>query len=219
MKKKFYIYSALLAIAIIANFCFSTFCNTSQAIDGFTKGYEDAQKRHGNNPNNEYYCNMERNHLYEDVSRDSIKNKETGEYLPVLYTKACVIVQTPSKNNTGIQITTITSVLFMFFSAIAIFISAISLFRSINKKDIFSPSFELRITILGFSIIADFIGCTMYDMANLICARKYVDLKGFSFDYDTFDHIEILYLGIMLLIVAQVFKMARTLKEEQELTI
>lgn len=148
---------------------------------------------------------------------DSVYNKKSGTMLPLHSDSFIVKVQ--SKSHT---------LYFLFGFLITIIqlyaiITFIKFFISVYKGNVFDSKTENRARILGIAQILISLIDYIYSALKLKEANNTIDIEGYEINSDVFgisvSSNPTLYIGFILLILSEVFRMARKLKEEQEFTI
>lgn len=150
-------------------------------------------------------------------SNDSVYNKKSGTMLPLHSDSFIVKVQ--SKSHT---------LYFLFGFLITIIqlyaiITFIKFFISVYKGNVFDSKTENRARILGIAQILISLIDYIYSALIVKEANNTIDIEGYEINSDVFgisvSSNPTLYIGFILLILSEVFRMARKLKEEQEFTI
>ena len=150
-------------------------------------------------------------------SNDSVYNKKSGTMLPLHSDSFIVKVQ--SKSHT---------LYFLFVFLITIIqlyaiITFIKFFISVYKGNVFDSKTENRARILGIAQILISLIDYIYSALIVKEANNTIDIEGYEINSDVLgisvSSNPTLYIGFILLILSEVFRMARKLKEEQEFTI
>lgn len=150
-------------------------------------------------------------------SNDSVYNKKSGTMLPLHSDSFIVKVQ--SKSHT---------LYFLFGFLITIIqlyaiITFIKFFISVYKGNVFDSKTENRARILGIAQILISLIDYIYSALIVKEANNTIDIEGYEINSDVLgisvSSNPTLYIGFILLILSEVFRMARKLKEEQEFTI
>ena len=148
---------------------------------------------------------------------DSVYNKKSGTMLPLHSDSFIVKVQ--SKSHT---------LYFLFGFLITIIqlyaiITFIKFFISVYKGNVFDSKTENRARILGIAQILISLIDYIYSALIVKEANNTIDIEGYEINSDVFgisvSSNPTLYIGFILLILSEVFRMARKLKDEQEFTI
>ncbi|MDR3061341.1 MAG: DUF2975 domain-containing protein, partial [Dysgonamonadaceae bacterium] len=92
--------------------------------------------------------------------------------------------------------------------------------RSIARDDIFDEKNILRIRRIGYSLILMFLIAIFIAFTSMATARYMVSLKDYRvlFPLDSTDIFTLIF-GILVLIFAEILKIATQIKEEQDLTV
>ncbi len=208
MKNRIYLYCIIFAVVFVATFSFDVFNAASEV----KRGYQDEMR------------NIEENgHSSEDMTLELkssnvsvIHNKKTNKDIKI-YRKNLIVETDASCTQTFVAL--IVSDVIAVVGGILLIINAILALVSIGKKDIFNNKFEKRLNRIGFVSIITNMCFILYHIIMHIEACKQVDIEGYYHKLLPENSFTGIYIGLILLIGAQVFKMARTLQEEQDLTI
>lgn len=210
MKTKFTIYCVLLALVYVCNCCIildkSDIEHQEQYNDGYKAGYE-----HTGFPISVPYTMTKTN---TSVTNDSVYNKKSGTMLPAKSDSFEVKIQSYS------FVTDILLDFLLIFIQIYAIITFIKFFISVYKDNVFDIKTENRVRTLGIIQIVMYVLNYIYEVLIVNKANSTVDIEGFCINNSGYnDGKSLLYIGFILLILSEVFRMARKLKEEQELTI
>lgn len=148
---------------------------------------------------------------------DSVYNVKSGEFVPVAHGLLMVGLKTPK--SLGVRV--LAGVL-SWVSLIAIIWALVLFVRiivAINRSDIFSWLNVRRLRRLGLLLILEF-GCTCLSAYLTLCSlREVFALEHYELEVPDTVNITTLMLGLVALIVAEVFAIGLKMKEEQDLTI
>ena len=210
MRTKFTIYCVLLALVYVCNCCItldrSDIEHQEQYNDGYKAGYE-----HTGYPISVPYTMTKAN---TSVTNDSVYNKKSGTMLPAKSDSFEVKIQSYS------FVTDILLGFLLTFIQIYAIITFIKFFISVYKDNVFDIKTENRVRTLGIIQIVMYVWSLIYGGLITYKANSIVDIEGYCIDYGGGGNAKsLLYTGFILLILSEVFRMARKLKEEQELTI
>jgi hypothetical protein len=154
-------------------------------------------------------------YLMEMKTGDSIVNLKTGEKMPMMTLQGIVLPENGSNRMVVMQ-----GVGHLCFALIIVFLVAfIKLIISVNKGRIFEKSMETQLAWGGWTVFAMYVlgwASTLY--------TYFLNVQEFEFEvYDLcivqMPDIALLYSAFGMLMVGQIFKIGRKMKEEQELTI
>lgn len=149
--------------------------------------------------------------------KDSVYNEKSGTFVPAIYSQLTVSVKVES--NVWLKLTTILGTFLDIFASIAAVVLFAGFIVSINRSRIFEWRNVRRLRWLGASLIFSFL-CS----AVPVCIAFY-ELSGVfeipNYSLTTYSLVSTLtlVLGLMSLIVAEVFAIGLRMKEEQDLTI
>lgn len=148
---------------------------------------------------------------------DSVYNVKSGEFVPVAHGLLMVGLKTPK--SLGVRVL---AGLLSWVSLIAIIWALVLFVRiivAINRSEIFSWLNVRRLRRLGLLLILEF-GCTCLSAYLTLCSlREVFALEHYELDLPDTVNITTLMLGLVSLIVAEVFAIGLKMKEEQDLTI
>lgn len=228
MKKKFNLYCGLLIAAIVFSIGVEMFQTCFHMVQGGQAGWEAARKEQmmGKRkdpmetvrmmykmapvemlPKAETYANFS--------TGDSIVNLKTGEKMPIMITGGLVVPENGS-NRMGVM----QAVSYVSFAFLIVFMVAfIKLVLSVNKGHIFEQSMETQLAWGGWAVLA------MYILQWIGALYNYV-MNVYEFDFETYNielvqmpNFALLYSAFGMLLMGQIFKIGRQMREEQELTI
>lgn len=213
----------ILTVLILLVLCYSVFEYVSVVgsafIDGFNAGYESVEEA-GKNNTDIKGAHMKAialtPHTY-GAYTDSIYNEVTDSYMPAHFFKVAIEVD----NEVGVGLTVLKNIC-AIAATIAQFLAIIwfiKLIIAINRGVIFSWINVKRLRKLGIVLIVSFILSAIPHIIGLYNIHEYFSLSGYTINQTAFITTTNLILGLVSLIVAQVFAMGLRLQEEQELTI
>ena len=149
--------------------------------------------------------------------QDSVYNVKTNSYVPAMYGQLVVSVPV-EKNFQSMLIAFAIQMLGIVASVIAV-IMFIKLIVSINRSLIFDWRNVRRLRWLGIMLILHYLcGLLPFLMAGWELEAVFA-LRGYTLHQSSLASILTLVLGIVSLIVAEVFAIGLKMKEEQDLTI
>lgn len=228
MKKKFNLYCGLLIAAIVFGIGMNMFETGYHMIRGGKAGIEAARKERKMGKQNKPMENFHRlyrmapvemmpkgDYLMELNAGDSIVNLKTGEKMPMMTMMGIVLPENGS-NRLGV----LQGIGYLSFALIIVFMVAfIKLVVSVNKGRLFEKSMETQLAWGGWSVLA------MYVLGWVSTLYGYI-LNVQEFEFEAYDisiiqkpDIALLYSALGMLLMGQIFKIGRQMKEEQELTI
>ena len=213
MKTKFTIYCVLLALVYVCNCCITFDLSDVEHQEQFNEGYK-AGREHAGFSDNVPYTMTEAN---TSVTNDSVYNKKSGTMLPAKSDSFEVKIQSYS------FVTDILLGFLLTFIQIYAIITFIKFFISVYKDNVFDIKTENRVRTLGIIQIVMYVWSLIYGGLITYKANSIVDIEGYEINSDVLgisvSSNPTLYIGFILLILSEVFRMARKLKEEQEFTI
>ena len=148
---------------------------------------------------------------------DSVYNVKSGEFVPVAHGLLMVGMKTPKSLGVRVLAGVLTWVsLVAIIWALVLFVRIIV---AINRSDIFNWLNVRRLRRLGLLLIIDF-GCTCLSAYLTLCSlRQVFGLEHYELELPDTVSSTTLMLGLVTLIVAEVFAIGLKMKEEQDLTI
>ncbi len=158
------------------------------------------------------------NHFY----TDSIRNKKTGELIPISYERVQVRYdyQEPQSSKslllgTGMTLVALPTVILYLLILILFY----KLILAFYKDDIFSNDNVRRLRLLGtYTLILWVLEVAFYSM-YLTTVKSLIEIADYKIIMSEHLEHELLLFGVILLIATNVMKRAITIKEEQDLTI
>lgn len=153
-----------------------------------------------------------------DVFTDSVYNAKTDEWMP---SKMSSVVVKVDKSD----IPWWREVILMFGAmvlSIAGMLQLLFFFRlvaAINKSIIFEWDNVIKLRVIGWSMLAFFLGYAICAYADYAAITYVADIPNYKITTeDMFDFYQLI-LGLGVLVIAEVFAIGIRLREEQELTI
>ena len=152
------------------------------------------------------------------VCTDSIFNSHTGRYEPLFIEEGAIISESlnPSEQKT-MWIISGFSVLF-YIAIICFWLVFATTIKVIENEQYFDGRLEKKFTIMGWCLIISYAIRFVVEMIGAVWSSNHIELENYNVIFKP----PVSYLicfGVGLLILAQIFKMARAYKEENELTI
>ena len=224
MKKKFNLYCGLLIAAIVFGIGLTMVQTGYQMYTGGKAGWELAKKEQANGVKRDPFWGMKMINEMAPVQMmrknpleitDSIVNEKTGEkmgFMPVV-----AVVWSKDAGNRMQMIQTIGDFNWVFI--IIFWIAFIKLIIAVNKGKIFEKSMETQLAWGGWSVFGMYVLGWVTQLTN-----HFLNVQTFEFaDYNhmiiQFPDTALLYSAFGMLLMGQIFKIGRQMKEEQELTI
>ena len=143
-------------------------------------------------------------------------NEKTGSYIPVAYTQ--MVTNVKVDRSTWMMVAQVISGLLAVFAIIASTVLFIQLIVAINKSDIFNWKNVRRLRWLGVALLLNFISEAVPALMNDYELSSVFSLSGYSME-TSIDSVMLVILGLVSLIVGEVFAIGLKMKEEQDLTI
>lgn len=148
---------------------------------------------------------------------DSVYNEKTGEYVPAMYNRMIISMKTGT-STWQMMVMMVLAYLQLFVTVFAVTLF-VRLIMSINRSNIFSWKNVRRLRKIGVSMILCFLCSAIpvwiasYQLSGVFA------IKGYSSNLSELISTTNLVLGMVALIIGEVFAIGLKMKEEQELTI
>ena len=149
--------------------------------------------------------------------KDSVYNEKTGEFVPAIYGKLVVSVNTPV--NIWLKFITMMCNFIGIFTMIFSVVFFAKLIIAINKSRIFDWKNVRRLRWLGAILILNFICSAFPAYISAYELSGVFSISGYSVNLSGLVSKLTLVLGLVALIVGEVFAIGLKMKEEQDLTI
>lgn len=201
-------------------FCYSVFESAYYYSNAFMAGFRVGMNAEHDKEQLKRTHNMKPVFLFPDDFaglKDSVYNEKSGEFVPAIYGKLIVSVDTPINLwfKFASMLCHFVGIFTMIFSVVFFF----KLIAAINKSNIFSWKNVRRLRWLGAILILNFV-CEA--LPAYIFAYELSDafsIPGYSLNLSGLVSKLTLTLGLVSLIVGEVFAIGLRMKEEQDLTI
>jgi len=148
-------------------------------------------------------------------------NQLTGESIPASILEVMAEIDTSSiKLPLWLTIPRIISTIIavgIFGIMIYIPIQTFRVVRSIVKNVIFDSKNIKRIQRIGYALLCFYIGNLFVDFIQIQISQKLLSLDGYTTAFDFRQNL--LLFGLVILLFAEILKMALKMKEEQDLTV
>ena len=224
MKKKFNLYCGLLIAAIVFGIGLTMFQSGYQMYYGGKKGWELAKNDHANGVQRDpmWALKMVNEMAPVEMMRknpleipDSIVNEKTGEKMPLMTVVG--VVWSKDAGNRMYILSGIGQINWVFI--IIFWVAFIKLIIAVNKGRIFEKSMETQLAWGGWAVFGMYVLAWVTQLTNHI-----LNVQTFEFaEYDQmiiqYPDTALLYSAFGMLLMGQIFKIGRQMKEEQELTI
>jgi len=149
-------------------------------------------------------------------------NSKTGEEVLVRPTNISLIANAISERPTWLMILqSFYSLIMLVILVLGVWIPflVVKILRSLQQSEVFDRINLQRINRIGFIILAMGIFGSIIQTLNVISAKHFVELAHFEFSYAKVIDFNSIIMGVIILIMNEVLKMAIEMKEEQDLTI
>lgn len=225
MKKKFNLYCGLLIAAIVFGIGLTMVQTGYQMYSGGKTGWELAKhdKEMGVKRDPFWALNMVSGMVPVEMMRknplemtgDSIMNEKTGEKMPLQTVVG--IVWTKDAGNRMYILSGIGQIGWVFI--IIFWVAFIKLIIAVNKGRIFEKSMETQLAWGGWAVFGMYVLGWVTQLTNHILNMQTFEFAEYDHVITQFPDTALLYSAFGMLLMGQIFKIGRQMKEEQELTI
>lgn len=149
-------------------------------------------------------------------------NKKTGENVLIRPTNVSVLVHSlPEKPVWWVVLQVICGVLIVATLVLGIWIPflVVKILRSLQHSEVFDRMNMNRINRIGLILLSVGIIGSVIQVINVFSAQYMVDLTHYNFSYTKVIDFNALIMGVVILIMNEVLRIAIEIKEEQDLTI
>ena len=215
MKKRLNLLCACVLIGLLLSTSTVISLMVQAVSAGFKAGYESVEKgKELNISDYKIVCTIPSDLFAETGSVTNLKNSSQASIKPIIS-----LIEAPttgsSLSRTANGITTLISVLASIFCLIQFFY----LIRNINRGDIFSWKNVRRLRWLGAILILNFICDALPAYISAYELSDAFSIPGYSLNLSGLVSKLTLTLGLVALIVGEIFAIGLRMKEEQDLTI
>ena len=198
----------------------STYYLSSAFVSGIRSGMEDAKTGRVDMAKSDNIQNLQVIGLFPDDfanMKDSVYNEKRGEYVPAIYYQLHVSVETNAPLWVKI-VSHLSAFLYLLANTLAIIIF-VKFIISINKSEIFLWENVRRLRKLGLLLVLSFLFTLILALIPAYQLSGVFSVSGYSLSASSLISTLTLVLGLMSLIVGEVFAIGLRMQEEQELTI
>lgn len=157
-----------------------------------------------------------------DYMETSEKNLKTGETVLIRPTNVSVLVHSlPEKPMWWIVLQGVYAVFTLIVLALGVWIPflVVKILRSLQHSEVFDRTNLKRINRIGIIILAMGIIGSIIQFINIYSAQYMVNLSNYDFSYAKVIDFNAIIMGVIILIMNEVLRIAIEIKEEQDLTI
>lgn len=228
MKTKLNILSLLILLAFggaVADFFIN---GLEDAQQGFVQGQQNAnssdqfasltdQKNSLKQHSPEYIYEVRLRHTDLSNFTDTIYNTQNESYLPVQYNS--LSIKTPRAQKQGwLSFLQGLTVCVSSMAALTLLITFISLIVVIHKSIIFAWSNVFRLRLMGYCTLAIYLGNMITHYIHNKEITALFSIPGYTIIKEQASY-SLVFIGLGLILMAEIFAIGLRLKEEQELTI
>lgn len=226
MKKRFHLYCMLFLLSVGCGIAIDTITGFSDMVQGFSEGWHDADVDNGKeepykyNDINVFFRHKSFRIGDAALGTDSVFNVKANEKEAVNYNKVTVHVskEKVEMSSLGETLIGVGSLLYSV-GILGFWVIFIMIVRSVSKGDVFLHFIANRMTKAAVFLILVYVGQWIVIWGSYEMTVSMVQLEGYEivphFQYDN----SYLYTGFGLILLAQIIKYGKEMKEENELTI
>ena len=224
MKKKFNLYCGLLVAAIVFGIGLTMFQTGYQMYTGGKAGWELARNDHENGVKRDPFWALKMVNEMAPVEMmrknpleipDSIVNEKTGEKMAFM-----PVVGVVWSKDAGNRMQIMQTIGYFNWVFIIIFwVAFIKLIIAVNKGRIFEQSMETQLAWGGWAVFGMYVLGWVTELTNHILNVQTFEFADYNHMITQFPDTALLYSAFGMLLMGQIFKIGRQMKEEQELTI
>ncbi len=152
-----------------------------------------------------------------DIFTDSVRNEKTGQYVPMAYTN--LMVSVPVEKPVWQNVVSGGMGMLALVSGVWALVLFIRIVVAVNRSDIFNWRNVRRLRRLGILLIVGFVCVLLPEYLSLCSLREVFSLEAYDLTLSDSVKVTNLLLGLIALIVAEIFAIGLKMKEEQDLTI
>ena len=152
-----------------------------------------------------------------DIFTDSVRNEKTGQYVPMAYTN--LMVSVPVEKPVWQNVVSGGMGMLALVSGVWALVLFIRIVVAVNRSDIFNWRNVRRLRRLGILLIVGFVCVLLPEYLSLCSLREVFSLEAYDLTLSDSVKVNNLLLGLIALIVAEIFAIGLKMKEEQDLTI
>jgi len=215
MKKRLYLITFLIGVAIGFTIIDSKLVSSFQ--EGVMDGLSAADKKREGYDVSTYVLHLEPKAKF--TKPTTLLDAQSGEWLPARIYMA--LIEAPSKEKSGwfIVLWSFLGAVFAFAGVIMWIFNFMKFIFAVHKSIIFEWINVKRFRRIGIGFIIQFAGSTFLRFVTINNALKAIKLADYNIVQNHFYDGGSLLLGMIALLLAEVFAVGLRLKEEQELTI
>ena len=219
MKKKFNFICVLIIATIVCGVLLPQVYTYSLIFDGnFMENAREAKAQSQFNPGSEAGAIELIPKKFPFARPDSIYNKRTGRYDRMMVLSALVDTNQPKSaaffqvwvSALGIVNGILTFVCLTFFAKIVL---------AVRRGEIFLPKIERWMRYCGFALIGCYACQWAILLSNYFHNLAMFELEHYNISFNTWPSLYVILSGLGLLMIAELFAIARKMQEEQALTI
>lgn len=191
-------------------------------IEGLKYGLAISRYESDTQLNTEEFLLMDVVPKINDYMEVSEMNLKTGEQVLMRPTTISVIINTlPEKPIWWLILQSLNALLSLVLLVLGIWIPflVVKILNSLQNSDVFDRVNLARINRIGIFLLVIGIAGTVIQFLSIYLAQHMVDLTHYEFSYARVVDFNALIMGVVILIMNEVLRIAIEIKEEQDLTI
>ena len=191
-------------------------------IEGVKYGMTIAKYEKDNQKKTDDFLMMDVVAKQSDYMETSEMNLKTGEAVLIRPTNVSVLVHSlPEKPMWWIVLQGVYAVFTLIVLALGVWIPflVVKILRSLQHSEVFDRTNLKRINRIGIIILAMGIIGSIIQAINVYSAQYMVNLSNYDFSYTKVIDFNAIIMGVVILIMNEVLRIAIEIKEEQDLTI
>ena len=148
---------------------------------------------------------------------DTLYNAKEKTWIPVQLNE--ITTKITKKSSKGLLVFILVSLLIMLGAMICAFISFFKLIRNINASHIFEWANVKNLRWVGSSFLVIFVVNIIFGYFNYQSIVEQISIPNYTIDWSNILQVTNLVIGLVALLVAEIFSIGLKLQEEQDLTI
>jgi len=191
-------------------------------IEGIKYGLTIADYENSSNVNTQEFIMMDVEPKSSDLMKQNEVNIKNGQQVMVRANNVSVIANADTNqpmwwmimNASYMALTIVVLILGIWIPFLVV-----RIFRSMQHSMVFERINLARINRIGIILLAIGVLGTIIQLINISTAEYMVELTHYSFSYSKAIDFNALIMGIVILIMSELMRLATDMKEEQDLTI
>lgn len=207
---------ATLSILATLAYCLMILSSFTQEWDDFRLGFEEGKSTNLQT----YFVDLKAKQSF-SAFPDSITNNKTGNYVLIRHDKAQVRAEVPKDSKKLInkyQFILIILSFLVFFIAIYIPIQFFKLMKSLMHEVVFDKKNISHVRKIGIFLFIFYISNLVFNQVTYLENITLFDFEGYNIQRESSEFIW-LFLGIVVMLFAEILSKGSKIQEEHDLTI